>query len=375
MKMVTFVVKRNQEMNMLIAFDSLKGCLGSKEAGEAFASGVRAAGGHCRVLAMSDGGEGMLDAFLDTMGGEQTEAPCHDALMRPITARYGMAGETAIIEAAEACGLERIEPENRNPVVATSYGVGELMADAIERGARHCIVGLGGTATCDCGMGMLRAIIDRLGQQNERFDEVRARCFADLQVTIASDVTNPLCGPTGAASVFAPQKGATPEMIPVLELRAQRFADFSARHYGRDHSTTPGAGAAGGLGYALLEYFEAECQSGAELLLRHCRFDELLAEATLVVTGEGRSDCQTLMGKLPFVVMEHARKAGKPTLLCSGELEDRAQLLAAGFTRAESINPAGLPKEEAMRPEVAKANLKAQGGKCPQWLAEWLKTK
>lgn len=350
-------------MKILIAFDSFKGCLSSREAGEAFARGVRAAGGEGRVLTMSDGGDGMLQAFLSTMGGERISVRCHDAVMRPVTASYGLNGRTAIIEVAEACGLARIEPENRNPLVATSYGVGELLADAVQRGARECVVGLGGTATSDCGVGMLRALVDQLGKRSrDRFEDIRKRYFEGLRIVLASDVKNPLCGSLGAARVFAPQKGATEAMLPVLDRRAERFADVSARHFGYDYRNGKGAGAAGGLGYAFMEYFQATMCSGAELLLRSCHFDDMLSSGVAwVVTGEGSSDGQTLMGKLPYVVMRHAQQAEVPVALYSGCVQDHDQLLVAGFTRAESINPAGMPKEEALRPEVAKENLFRKG--------------
>lgn len=362
-KMFTFVfVKSVFSMQILIAFDSFKGCLSSQKAGEVFARGVRSVGGQCRVMTMSDGGDGMLPAFLSAMGGERIVVSCHDAMMRRITASYGLCGQTAIVEVAEACGLARIEPENRNPLVATSYGVGELLADAVRRGARECIIGLGGTATSDCGVGMLRGLIDALGTgARHSFEAVKARYFSSLRVVLASDVESPLCGPQGAARVFAPQKGATEAMIPVLERRAKRFAAISARHFGYDFSQRPGAGAAGGLGYAFMEYFQATMCSGAELLLKTNHFDEALDETDLIVTGEGSSDAQTLMGKLPYVVLCHGKKAGVPVQLWSGRVQEKDRLLAAGYSQVGSINPDGLSKEEAMKPEVAEKNLFDKG--------------
>lgn len=179
-------------MEILIAFDSFKGCLSSQAAGEAFARGVRSEGATCRVLTMSDGGDGMLDAFLATLGGNRITIACHDALMRRIEASYGLCGQRAIIEVAQACGLSRVEPENRNPLVATSYGVGELLADAVMRGAKECVIGLGGTATSDCGIGMIRALIEHLGRSaHDRFDAVRDQYFQDLRIVLASDVLIP----------------------------------------------------------------------------------------------------------------------------------------------------------------------------------------
>lgn len=349
-------------MEILIAFDSFKGCLSSQATGEAFARGVRSEGATCRVLTMSDGGDGMLDAFLATLGGNRITIACHDALMRRIEASYGLCGQRAIIEVAQACGLSRVEPENRNPLVATSYGVGELLADAVMRGAKECVIGLGGTATSDCGIGMIRALIEHLGRSaHDRFDAVRDQYFQDLRIVLASDVQNPLCGPLGAARVFAPQKGATEAMVEVIDRRAARFADVSARHFGYDLRNAHGAGAAGGLGYAFMEYFQATMCSGAELLLGACHFDEMIDETAVIVTGEGSSDAQTLMGKLPFVVMAHGRRKGVDVVLWSGRVQDAQRLLDAGFASVGSIHPEGFPQEEAMRPDVAEAHLAQRG--------------
>ena len=246
---------------IIIACDSYKGCLSSREVNEAIVSGVKvwnaedAASGIENVdsedaspeiicLEMSDGGEGMLDAFLSAMKGERIRIHAHDALMRWIEAEYGIVNDTAIIEIAQAAGLALIEPEQRNPMKATSWGVGEMIMNAYRRGVRHFIVGLGGSATSDCGIGMLKAMGDD-------WKKIRKECTFML----ASDVTNPLCGENGAAHVFAPQKGADAEMVEMLDARARKFAEVSAKHFGYDRSEMPGAGAAGGLGYAFLQYF------------------------------------------------------------------------------------------------------------------------
>ncbi len=172
---------------------------------------------------------------------------------------------------------------------------------------------------------------------------------------LASDVTNPLCGEKGAAYVFAPQKGADAEMVEALDERAKRFAEISARHFSYDRSNTPGAGAAGGLGYAFLQYFNAEFHSGADLLLEAVHFDELLRDADLVITGEGHSDKQTLMGKLPQRILEHVKD--KKVWLISGGVSDEQVLLDAGFDRVVAVTPKTMPLEEAMKPEVARENI------------------
>ena len=282
-------------MKIVLAIDSFKGCLTSVEANQAAAEGIRAVRPDAEVVqvAVSDGGEGFLEAFHAAIGGELVTIGVRDPLMRRISARYLLKGDTAVIEMAQACGLTLLSADERNPLLATSYGVGQLVADAVRRGARHIIVGLGGSATSDAGIGMIRALIDAFAPHGT-WDDVQA--LRPVRFTIASDVQNPLCGANGAAHVFAPQKGATPEIVSRLDARARRFAEVSARHFGYDRSQQPGAGAAGGLGYAFLQYLDADCQPGIRLLLDALHFRELISDATLIVTGEGSADRQTLMG-------------------------------------------------------------------------------
>ncbi len=232
-------------------------------------------------------------------------------------------------------------------MIATSYGTGQLVVDAVRKGSKHIIVGLGGSATSDCGIGMLEAI------NNSQFTIEN-----DVRFTIATDVTNPLCGENGAAHVFAPQKGATEEHVLALDVRAKRFAEASAKHLGRDCQNMPGAGAAGGLGYALLQYMNAECRSGIDLLLDTIHFDSLLQDADLVITGEGSADRQTLMGKLPFGILQRAKRQNVPVMLIAGRIADEHILLDAGFSRVACINPPGIPLEIAMQPTTAKENIK-----------------
>ena len=352
---------------IIIACDSYKGCLTSREVNEAIASGVKewnaedAASGIENVdsdaafpeiicLEMSDGGEGMLDAFLSAMKGERVSIHAHDALMRWIEAEYGIVNDTAIIEIAQTAGLALIEPEQRNPFKATSWGVGEMIMNAYRRGVRHFIVGLGGSATSDCGIGMLKAMGDD-------WKKIRQEC----SFVLASDVTNPLCGENGAAHVFAPQKGADAEMVEMLDARAWKFAEVSAKHFGYDRSEVPGAGAAGGLGYAFLQYFGAEVSAGAELLLRKIGFDEMIRDADLVITGEGHSDRQTLMGKLPQRILEHVLKNKATTdqqiWLVSGGVSEKQALLDAGFDQVLAVSPQNMDLEEAMIPKIAKRNI------------------
>ena len=345
-------------MNVIIAIDSFKGCLTSALANQSAADGVLSVSADAKVVQMpvSDGGEGWLSVYHAAIGGELITLPVRDPLMRWIEAQYLIKDQTAVVEIAQASGLPLLTPEERNPMVATSYGTGQLIVDAVRRGCKEIIVGLGGSATSDCGKGMLRAIIDAFAQQGT-WDDITE--LQDVRFIIATDVTNPLCGPEGAAHVFAPQKGATPEMVEALDGIARRFADLSARHFGYDCQNEAGAGAAGGLGYAFLQYMHADCRSGIELLLEAVGFDALLREASLVITGEGSADRQTLMGKLPFGILQSASRHQVPVALIAGRIADRQQLLDAGFTHVECINPPGLPLEEAMQPAVARQNIKA----------------
>lgn len=331
---------------IIVAIDSFKGCLTSAEANQAACEGILDRMPEAKVVQVpvSDGGEGWLEAFRAAIGGSIVEVNVKDPLMRPIVAQYLIQGDTAVIEIAKASGLTLLSSEERNPMVATSYGTGQLVVDAIRRGCKHIIVGLGGSATSDCGIGMLEAI--------ENAD------YKDVRFTIATDVTNPLCGENGAAHVFAPQKGATPEMVEALDARAKHFAEASTKHLGRDCQNMPGAGAAGGLGYAFLQYMKAECRSGIDLLLDTIHFDDLLQDADLVITGEGSADRQTLMGKLPFGILQRARKQNVPVMLIAGRIADEQILLDAGFSRVACINPLGLPLDIAMQPATAKENIR-----------------
>ena len=349
-----------RQSKIITAIDSFKGCLSSSEANQAAAEGIRRCLPDAEIIQIpvSDGGEGWTEAFKAAIGGELVEAEVSDPLMRPIVAPYLIKGDTAVIEIAKASGLTLLSETERNPMTATSYGTGQLVADAVRRGCRHIIVGLGGSATSDCGKGMLEAM-----------HNAHDITLKDVRFTIATDVKNPLSGENGAAHVFAPQKGATPEMVAELDRQAKEFAEESARQFGYDCQDNPGAGAAGGLGYAFMQYLGAECRSGIELL-SDTIFDDnendnennnanAFADASLIITGEGSADSQTLMGKLPMGILQRARLHDIPVVLIAGRIKNRRQLLDAGFARVECINPPDLSAEEAMKPERAKENISA----------------
>jgi glycerate kinase len=341
---------------VIVAIDSFKGCLTSREANLAAAEGILKSTPSARVvqISVSDGGEGWLEAFQSAIGGERVEVSVYDPLMRPIVSEYLVKDDMAVIEIAKASGLTLLLPEERDPMRATSYGTGQLVVDAVRRGCRHMVVGLGGSATSDCGIGMIRAIIDAFAKTGT-WDDVQA--LKGVRFTIATDVTNPLCGENGAAHVFAPQKGATPDVVAALDARAMRFAEASARHMGYDRQNEVGAGAAGGLGYAFLQYMNADCRSGIDLLLDAVCFDDLLTTADLVITGEGSADRQTLMGKLPFGILQRALAHQVPVRLIAGRVADRQALLDAGFACVDCINPPDIAIGEAMKPETAQKHI------------------
>ncbi len=352
-----------EKKKYVVAMDSFKGCLTAAEACDAVAEALHGCDGGAEVVRMpvSDGGEGMLETAMAALGGDIISTYVHDPLMRRIEAEYGVTPDgTAIIETARACGLSLIKEDERNPVRATSYGMGELLAAAVKRGCRKFIIGLGGSGTSDAGIGMLRALTDKLAPRGGTIGDALAADLGRCSFTLACDVDNPLCGPSGAAAVFAQQKGATPEMLPLLEKRTERFARASARHFGYDRSQAPGAGAAGGLGYAFMQYLQAERRSGADLMLDISGFDKALDDATCVITGEGHADRQTLMGKLPLRVMERARLKGVPAWLLAGRVNDKEDLMKAGFAKVESATPDGTDLAVAMKKDVAVRNIESK---------------
>ena len=337
-------------MKIIVAIDSFKGCLTSKEANQAAAEGIRSVCPDAEIVEVpvSDGGEGFMEAFHSAIGGDIQEVTVRDPLMRPIVAKYLLKHQTAVMEIAQASGLTLLTKEERNPMIATSYGTGQLIVDAVRKGATTIIVGLGGSATSDAGIGMLKALIDNFTKHGT-WDDIEA--LKNIRFTIASDVKNLLYGENGAAHVFAPQKGATEEMVRLLDDRARKFAEMSALHFGFDRSQMEGAGAAGGLGYAFLQYLNATCEPGIQLLLRTIHFDKIINGTSLVITGEGSADRQTLMGKLPMGILQYSDKV--PVCLIAGRISDKLQLQQAGFTYVECINPPDITLEEAMRKEVA----------------------
>lgn len=366
------------QQKVIIAIDSFKGCLSSQEAGEAVASGIRQVCPDCqvRVVPVADGGEGLLEALVGVTGGSLVSCRAHGPLMEVRDTCYGLSGDgrTAFIEMARISGLPLVPEERRNPLLTTTYGTGELMADALRRGCKRVLIGLGGSATNDAGMGMLQALGFRFldetgadtglgGQALERVERVDASgVMAEVREATfiaACDVHNPLHGPEGAACIFAPQKGATPEMVDRLDKGLHHFAEVVRLHTGTDISSLPGAGASGGMGGGLSAFLHADLRPGIELVLAAADFPALLHDASLVITGEGRADRQTLMGKVPAGILEEARRHHVPVILLAGQVADEAELLQAGFKEVRGINPPSTPLSLAMCPDFARRQLTA----------------
>lgn len=342
-------------MIIVVAPDSFKECLSSREVAEALGCALRAAlpGSDILELPLADGGEGTVAVLTPALGGHFARARVSDPLGRPVLAQYGIAADTAIIEVAQACGLPLLAPGERNPLRASTFGVGELLLDAWKNGCRRFIVGLGGSATCDGGAGMLAVPGIR-------------ETLAGATFEMLCDVDAPFVGPSGAARVFGPQKGASAAEVELLEQRMLEQAGIFLKESGIDIASLPGAGAAGGLGGAFVASFGATIRSGVDRILDFLDFDSAVKDAQLIITGEGRSDRQTLQGKTAIGVLR--RSAGVPVALLSGRVSDPEALLQAGFRTVLEVSPQGLPPEKALDPSVARRNLQLAAARL---LADW----
>ena len=333
-------------MRIVIAPNAFKGSLSALEAADAIAEGVRVALAEAELVLVpiADGGDGTVEALVAaTQGVPRTMRVC-GPLGDPVSADYGLidGGSTAVVEMAKASGLALVPPEKRDPRVTTTYGVGELLQHAYDDGARHFIVGIGGSATNDGGAGMAQALgyhlLDADGHELapgglalQRLARIHTggvhANWKEAEVEVACDVTNPLTGPSGASAVYGPQKGATPEMVKDLDAALKHFAEIIRRDLEIDVEHLPGAGAAGGLGAGLVAFTGASLRPGAEMVMEAVRLDERLQGAQLVITGEGRLDSQTArFGKGPAAVARHARNAGIPVVAIGGSIADEEEL-------------------------------------------------
>ena len=363
---------------IIVAIDSFKGCMSSTEAVRAATEGIHRVWPSAQVLQIpvSDGGEGLLDSILTAKGGTIIHLLAHDPLMRLVPTRYGVLNDrqTAVIEMAEINGLTMLKVDERNPMQTSSYGTGKLISDALKRGYRRIIIGLGGSATCDGGLGMLQALGiqfydcrgHQIGQGGQamatvatiRYDRMTP-ALQSAELIIACDVDNPFDGPQGAAYVFAPQKGASPEEVRLLDDGLHHLAGLIRLTTQTDLSTLPGAGAAGGIGGALAAFTRCSMQSGIDLFLDTVGFTGLLENTDLLITGEGKADRQTLHGKVPMGILKRGQAHHIPTLLITGAIDPDCidELNAAGFRAVYSITPCPLSLEQAMDTTAAKKNL------------------
>ena len=362
-------------MKIVIAIDSFKGSITSLEAGNAAAQGI------CRcmpdaeiqVMPIADGGEGTVDALISHLNGTYKTVAVKDPLLRDITATYGIAGNLAIMEMSATSGIALLKREELNPMVATTYGVGQMIQDAIQNGCREFLIGIGGSATNDGGVGMLQALgfafLDKDGNgigfgaaALEKLHSISVKNvipeLKDCKFHVACDVKNPLCGDLGCCAVFSPQKGAKPEQIPQMDAAMAHYADITKTLFPQAEPKFPGAGAAGGLGFAFLAYLNGKLQSGIELILDKIQIEKAISQADLVITGEGRLDGQTVMGKVPVGIAQLAKKYNKPVIGFSGCVtKEAAACNQHGIDAFFPIVRTPCTLDEAMKPENAKNNM------------------
>lgn len=363
-------------MKIVVAIDSFKGSLTSIEAGQAAIDCIHSFFPNCQteLIPIADGGEGMLAVMMSTSKGHILSLEAHNPCMEKITTSYGISldGKTAFIEMANISGLPLIKKEQQNPMKTTTFGTGELIRDALERGCTEFIIGIGGSATNDAGIGMLQALgfqfLDKskklLGQGGEILEKVASVCTQNVHKSlknahfiVACDVQNPFYGPNGAAMIYARQKGADDAMMKELDRGMQVFAQVIQKETGKDISKIPGSGAAGGMGGGMLAFLNAELRSGADLALDLCQFESKIENADLIITGEGRMDHQSLMGKIPGKILEAGKRKDIPVIVFAGCVTDKEILESAGFKGIFATKPDFMPLEEAMKPDIAIQNL------------------
>ena len=364
-------------MKVVIAIDSFKGSLSSIEAGMAAKDGVLKAKPDTEVIVkpLADGGEGTVDALIEGLDGEQIDITVTGPMGAAVSCYYGLLRKTntAVIEMASAAGITLVPCEKKNPLLATTYGVGEIIRDAMERGCRDFIIGIGGSATNDGGIGMLKALgynffffigkdVGEGGQALAKIASIdtqnRHPLISECKFRIACDVNNPLCGENGATYIYGPQKGVTDDLKKELDAGMANFAKITAASLGKDNSNTPGTGAAGGLGFAFLSYIGAELIPGIELILDAVDLDNDLKDADVVITGEGRLDHQTAMGKAPVGVARLAKKYEAKVVAFAGAVtEGAAACNDAGIDAYFPIVRGVTTLEDAMKKENAQKNM------------------
>ena len=362
-------------MKVVIAVDSFKGSLCSLEAGNAVAEGIKRVNENIEteVCPLADGGEGTVEALTWGMGGEMQTITAVNPLGENIKCQYGIVGKTAIIEIASTAGLTLLTEQKRNPLYTTTYGVGEMIRDAVNRGCRKFIIGIGGSATNDGGTGMLEALGYEFLDEKDRPVGLGAKVLKNIvrvrtdrvmpelkecRFQIVCDVTNPLCGTNGATWIYGPQKGVTESLRDELDQALGSFAEVTKECTGTDFAQAEGAGAAGGLGFAFLSYLKGELKPGIELVLEVIKMEEAMEGADLVFTGEGRLDEQTAMGKAPTAIGKLAKKHGAKVVALAGCIDDGAEKCnEEGIDAYFPILRRILTLDEAMKSEVAAENM------------------
>ncbi len=365
-------------MKVVAAIDSFKGSLTSIEAGQAAKEGIlKACDAQVMIKPIADGGEGATDSLVEGLGGTYREVWVTGPNGGKVNARYGMLsdGKTVVMEMAQAAGITLVPRGQLNPWCATSFGVGEMIRDAVQKGGRNFIIGIGGSATTDGGVGMLQALGFKFYNAQKRqisegikeLDQIAeidcSQAMAELEdctFRIACDVKNPLYGKNGAVYVYGPQKGVKESEKELLDVKMRHYAEMTKACLRKDHSMTEGAGAAGGMGYAFISYIpNAVLSPGIEIIMEAVQLEEAVSKADIVITGEGRMDSQTAMGKVPAGVARLAKKYGRPVIAFAGSVTDDAGLCnASGIDAFFPIVRGITTLEEAMNPETAKKNMR-----------------
>ena len=364
-------------MRVVVAIDSFKGSMSSLEAGEAISKGIRNAhkDTEVEIRPLADGGEGTVEALSIGMGGGLINVDVTGPVGRKVNAVYGIvdSSKTAIIEMSQAAGITLVSGDEKNPLYTTTFGVGELIKDAINKGCRHFVVGIGGSATNDCGIGMLQALgyefLDKEGKQVgfgasgvrdivSIRDENVIKELSECYFRVACDVNNPLCGELGCSAIYGPQKGATKEMVADMDGWLKNYSKIVKEKYPDADCEYPGTGAAGGLGYAFFNFTNSKLESGIKIVLDETKLEEYVKDADIVVTGEGRLDHQTVMGKAPVGVANIAKKYNKKVIAFSGSVtEDAGVCNEHGIDAFFPILRRIVTLEEAMQTDIAKKNL------------------
>lgn len=361
---------------IVVASDSFKGSVSSIVVAEHIEQGIKSVFPACEVKKtyIADGGEGTVEALVTSLKGSYVQVGVHDPLMRPVSARYGLIedGKTAVMEMASASGLPLLKPEERNPLKTTTYGTGEMIIDALQHGCRKILMGIGGSATNDAGVGMLSALgyrfLDKDGNELKGGGEILPHIvhiddihipeeLNNVEIIVACDVNNPFSGPDGAAYVYALQKGADSGMVEELDQGLKHFAGIIKSYNGIDMELIPGAGAAGGLGGGFAAILGAKLVSGIRMVLDTIRFQEIIRNADLIITGEGKLDMQTAMGKAPRGVLDVAALQGIPVIAIGGSIEDAEILNKQGFAGVFSIQPGPVTLEKAMEPAYTRQQI------------------